>query len=168
MKNFALIFLISLTFCSRASVQTQSVSENKSELPSTNKANSSGEHYGYPRFTTSDKQYLGCWSSIEASEVVNYELKFFRLTEENIQTSKMPKPIAYKEVDSNSYKDYFVLQTESKNKELQPYLSINMVSNDEMTVHEFANKEKIANSEGENYWDLKREDCEKISSRFRK
>jgi hypothetical protein len=169
MKNFVLIFLVAITFCGCANVQTQSVSENKPQsTPTISNTNTGGEHYGYPRFTTSDKQYLGCWRSIEASEVINYELKFFRITEKRIQTSKMPEPIDYKEVESNGYKDYFVLQTESKKKEIQPYLSINIVSENEMTVHEFAAKKDIKNGDGENYWNLKREDCEKISSKFRK
>jgi hypothetical protein len=169
MRNFVLIFLATITFCSCANTQTQSISENKPQpIPTINNTNTGSEHYGYSRFTNSDKQYLGCWRSVEASEVVNYELKFFRITEGKIQTSKMPKPIDYKEVESNGYKDYFVLQTESKNKELQPFLSINIVNDDEMTIQEFTAKEGITNGEGENYWDLKREDCEKISSKFKK
>jgi hypothetical protein len=169
MKNFVLIFLIAVVFCGCDDDQPQSVSENRSQpSPTINNTNAGGGHYGYSRFTTSDKQYSGCWRSVEASEVVNYELKFFRITERKIETSKMPNPVNYREVESNEYKDYFILQTESKNKELQPYLSINMVSDNEMTVQEFATKEDITNGEGENYWNLKREDCEKISSKFKK
>ena len=141
MNIFVLIFLIALTLCSCAKTQTQPIPENKAQTaPTINNTNTSSEHYGYSRFTTSDKQYLGCWRSVEASEVVNYELKFFRVAEGEIQTSKMSKPVDYKEIESNGYKDYFVLQTESKNKELHPFLSINMVTDDEMTVQEFATK----------------------------
>jgi len=169
MKNFALIFLFTLTFCGCTNVQTQSISENKIQPASTiNSTNNNGEEIGYARFTTSDKTYLGCWRSVEASEVINYKLAFFRITQESIQTSETSKFITYKQVEANNYRDYFVLQTESKGKEMQPFLSINIVSEDEMTIHEFKTKEKIIDGEGENYWNLKREDCEKISSKFKK
>lgn len=168
MNKFVFIFLLALSFCSCINSQTQNVADNKLIPSSTSgNVNNVGE-IGYPRFTTSDTQYLGCWRSIEASEVVEYELKFFRLTENAIQTSKMSKPIVYSEVDSNNYKDYFVLRTESENNDIQPYLSINMVTNDEMTIHEFATKEEITHGEGVNYWNLQREDCEKISNKFKK
>lgn len=167
MKSFILIFLLFWTFCGCANVQTQQVLENK--LPLTvSSVNNNSEEIGYQKFTNSDKQYIGCWRSVEVSEVVEYELKFFYLTENEIQTSKMSKSIAFKVAESNSYKDYFVLQTESKNKELQPFLSINMISNDEMTLHEFSTKENISNDgEGLNYWNLKREDCNTILKNFK-
>ncbi len=170
MKIFALTFIIFLAFCNCTNVQTQQISENKPKpTPTISDINNGGEEIGYPRFTTSDKQYVGCWRSVEASEVVEYELKFFRLTEKIIQTSKMSKPIAFSEAESNSHKDYFDLRTESKNDDIQPYLSINMVNNDEMTIHEFATKEDILDDgKGINYWDVKRENCEKVFSKFKK
>ena len=113
MKIFALIFFFVFAFANCKTAQTQQIAENKSQPTPTASivsVNVEGEEIGYPRYTTSDKQYLGCWRSIEASEVVNYKLKFFRLTEKTIQTSKMSKPIAYNEAESNNYKDYFVLK----------------------------------------------------------
>ena len=80
----------------------------------------------------------------------------------------MSKLIAFSEAESNSHKDYFVLRTDSKNDDIQPYLSINMVSDDEMTIQEFATKEDITDGEGLNYWDLKRENCGSIISKFKK
>ena len=169
MKNLVFIFLIVAAFCDCSNIQTQQVSENRPfPTPTIIPSKTKGEEIGYPRFTTSDKQYLGCWRSVKADEVLEYELKFFRLTEKTIQTSNMSKPIPFSEAESNSHKDYFVLQTESKNNDIQPYLSINLTSDDEMTIHEFATKKDITDGEGINYWALKRENCEKIISKFKK
>jgi hypothetical protein len=169
MKYLLFLLFLTLTVGGCNAIQTQQVSKNKPQPTSTIiNSNNGGEHFGYPRFTTSDNQYLGCWRSVKADEVMNYELKFFHLLEKTIQTSKMSKPIAYREAESNSYKDYFVLHTESKNNDLQSFLSINMVSDDEMTIHEFSSKEDITNGEGVNYWVLKRENCENVFSKFKK
>lgn len=170
MKNLVLIFLISFTFTCKTA-QTQRVSDNKATAtPIQTSVMNNTEHVGYARFTTSDKQYVGCWRSVEASEVVKYKLKFFRLTEKVVQTSKMRKSISYSEKESNNHRDYFVLQLNSndKNNDLLPYLSINMISDDEMTMHEFATAENIIDGDGVNYWDLKRENCESVISKFRK
>ncbi len=162
--KFIFLVLFALVMLSCNKVQTQQVTNSNSiNINSNNK----GEEIGYSRFTKTDKQYLGCWKSIEASEIVDYELKFFRFDKKNIQTSKMSKSINYSEIDSNKYKDYFVLQIDSKYDEIQPYLSINILNADEITFHEFKNKNDIIDGEGINYWNLKREDCKKIKSKFK-
>jgi hypothetical protein len=163
-----LVLLIAVSACQVVQTQTNT-SQNTVETESniSNNQNNS-EHYGYPKFTTSNKTYLGCWVSVKASEVVNYKLKYFQITEKTIQTSKMSKPVFYKENNSNSYKDYFVLKTGSKKNDLQQYLSINVVSNDEMTIQEFAIEKDITDGEGENYWALKRANCDKVKSNFKK
>ncbi len=166
MNKFILPFLFILTITSCVSIQSQQNSENNSQPTlAINYVNNEGKEIGYPRFTTSDKQYLGCWRSVEADEVIKYELKFFRLTEKTIQTSKMMKSVSFTEKDSNIYKDYFVLHIE-ENKDIQPYLSINMVSDNEMTIQEFAT-ENIADEEGINYWVLKREDCNQVVKKLK-
>lgn len=163
MKNFILFLFLAIVFCSCVKVQTQQISDNKSQpVPTISDDKNGGNEIGYSRFTTSDKQYLGCWSSVEAAEVVSYELRFFRLTEKDIQTSTMSNPIVYSEAESNDYKDYFVLRTESKDNNIQQYLSVNIVNNDEINIHEFANKNDIVEGDGINYWNLKRENCEKV------
>ena len=167
MKNPVLIFLITLAFCNCNNSQNQQITENKSETKATiSNPNNGGEEIGYPKFTPTNNQYLGCWRSVKTSETVNYRLSFFHFTEKTIQTTEMPKPVSYSEINSNNYKDWFFLKTKFENSQLQSYLNINIVSNDEMTVGELVTE----NLDGEykNYWDLKREQCEKIVSKFKK
>ena len=165
MKVISLGFFI-LLMLSCNTVQTQQTGD--SNLNNTNSLlTNNGEEIGYSRFTKTDKQYLGCWKSTKAEEVINYELKFFKIMKNNIQTSKMSKPIVYNEIRSNNYKDYFVLKVKSKNADIQMFLSVNIVSNDEITLHEFKTEKDIDDGEGENYWNLKREDCKKIHSSFK-
>ena len=159
MKISVLIFLLIFIFAGCEKVQTQQISTANSTSPPAS-SNDNGYEVGYPRFTTTDKQYLGCWRSTRAEEIVDYKLKFFRLTEQTIQTSKMLQPVTYKEIDSNKYRDWFVLKAESKSSKLRPFLNINMVDNDEMTISESATQD-LSDEHGD-YWNLKRESCDKF------
>jgi hypothetical protein len=163
MRRFLFILMI---FTACKTVQTQSNSTNVNVVNSVTSTNG-GEEIGYERFTKSDKQYLGCWRSVKATEVVDFKLEFFRFTEKSVQTSKMSKSVAYKEFDSNAHEDYFVLSIQ-KSANLQPFLSLNMVDNDEMTFGEYKNQEDILDGEMTEYWNLKRENCDNIKSKFKK
>jgi hypothetical protein len=176
MRNLTLIFLIVLAFANCRMAQTQQGSENISQ-PTPPSANAipeyNGYHAGYARFTTSDKQYLGCWKTVKEPEVVNYELRYFQITDKAIQISKMPKPVSYIETTSNPHKDYFILQLANigMSNQLQPYFNINMISDDEMTIANYPTIELYLDPNHDqetNYWALKREDCQKVIKRLKK
>ncbi len=167
MKQFT-SFVILLTFLSSCALRNvQSIPSTPAQPVAASTSSPSVEtlpEVGYPRFTTSDKPYLGCWKSVKRNEVVRFERTYFRFDDSTFQSKELSKSVQYKQIESNGNKDYFQIEVASKPPRI---LSINIVSDQEMTIGEFETAEEITEGESKNYWAVEKIDC-KSFDRFMK
>lgn len=87
------------------------------------------------------ENYLGCWSAGDKGGTVLY------ITSETIQTSNSYKPLKYSEILLDSGKLVFLLRLDEtdESNEIQPFISITLLQNDEIKLEDFDSYEDFLN-----------------------